>query len=183
MKGKWKGDGSMILKIIGASMTIASMSAIGFYFSLLLKIRLKELKELKNDMFILKGDIRYNQTPLPEALEQIGRRDTSNFKVFFEEVSRALKENEGGTFMEIWKQNVDKSLKDTCLVLQDREALSKFGECLGFLDKEMQMNTIDLYIAQLDLQIDDLTSIIKERTRLYNLLGIMAGVFVTIIFI
>lgn len=173
----------MILKVIGASMIITSMSAIGFYFSLLLKIRLKELRELKNDMFILKGDIRYNQTPLPEALEQIARRDTSNFKLFFQEVSAMLRESEGGTFTDIWKQNVDKNLKDTCLIGQDKEALSKFGECLGFLDKEMQMNTIDLYISQLELQINELTGVIKERTRLYNLLGIMAGVFVTIILI
>lgn len=85
--------------------------------------------------------------------------------------------------MEIWTQAITRDLKDTSITKVDKEQLRKVGECLGYLDKEMQMNTIDLYLSQLEGQIEELSKEIKERTRLYNLLGVMAGIFVTIVMI
>lgn len=173
----------MVIKVIGAVLTISSMSAMGFYFSTILRIRLDELKELKKYMFVLKGGIRYGGTPLPEALEGIANRNNGSFQTFFQSIATNLKSLQGGTFMEIWTQAITRDLKDTSITKVDKEQLRKVGECLGYLDKEMQMNTIDLYLSQLEGQIEELSKEIKERTRLYNLLGVMAGIFVTIVMI
>lgn len=173
----------MILKIIGSVLTISSMSAMGFYFSTILKTRLAELKELKKYIFILRGDIRYGGTPLPEAMDGLAGRSPGSFQHFFRIIADKLCDLNGETFGEVWKQGVEQDLKDTCLNKEDKMYLEKFGEHLGYLDKEMQINTIDLFITQLEAQIADLTGMVKEKTRLYNLLGIMAGVFVTIIMI
>ena len=45
----------------------------------------------------------------------------------------------------------------------------------------MQMNTLDLYITQLEAEIIELTGNLKEKTYLYNTLGLMAGIFISIV--
>lgn len=69
----------------------------------------------------------------------------------------------------------------TSLTKKDKYQMIKFGEHLGYLDKEMQLNTLDLYLVQLDEELRGLTSNVKEKTYLYNSLGIMAGIFISIV--
>ena len=65
----------------------------------------------------------------------------------------------------------------------DKENLVRFGENLGYLDREMQLGTIDLYLNQLEEEINEQAIVARERTKLYNVLGIMAGIFITIVMI
>lgn len=173
----------MILKILGAALTITSCAALGFYCSNELNTRLKQLRELKKYLTILRGDIRYGGTPLPEAIHNLARRTPGAFRTFLTHVAEQLMQSGGGTFSEIWSVCVEKDLKNTSLTETDKEGLARFGDNLGYLDREMQVNTIDLYLNTLQEEIRDQASVVKERTRLYNILGIMAGIFITIIMI
>ncbi len=171
----------MIIKIIGSVLTILSFTALGFYFSNELKLRLSQMRELKKNIMILRGDIRYGGTPLPEALASLAHRSAGAFHDFFENTAEKLSDGEGGTFSEIWGSCVDKELKNTSLKEQDKDQLIRLGENLGFLDQEMQLNTIDLYLNLLEEEIKEQAENVKERTRIYNMLGFMAGLFITII--
>ena len=172
-----------ILKIIGCILVIASSTGIGFFFSTEMKNRIGDLKELRKLIGLLKGDIRYANTPLPEAISVIARRYKGCYHSFFQKTSTQLQELSGQTFSQIWKAAVDKELLDTSLSKKDKAQLISFGENLGYLDKDMQMNTFELYLAQLEDEIAELSKTVKERAYLYNSLGIMAGVFITIIMI
>ncbi len=178
----WKGD-MMLLKIVGAILTISSCSALGFYFSNELNVRIKQLRELRKFVTILRGEIRYGGTPLPEAIENLARRSPGAFQDFLSNTSEALLINGGGTFSEIWGTSVWRDLKDTSLTDSDKESLIRFGDTLGYMDRDMQISTIDLYLNQLHDEINEQVTVAKERTKLYNVLGIMAGIFITIIMI
>lgn len=173
----------IILKIIGAILTITSSAAIGYYFSSNLKDRIDDLNQLRKNIVVLRGDIRYGATPLPEAVGGIASRQEGNFAEFFHFIWEELTKLEGRPFYEIWKQAVSEHLKYTALTQSDKGLLSKLGENLGYLDKEMQMNTIDLYIEQLENEIENASKSRKDKARLYNTLGVMAGVFITIVMI
>ncbi|MGF7143444.1 stage III sporulation protein AB [Anaerotaenia torta] len=171
------------MKGIGCVMVILSSAGIGFYFSSEMKSRIEDLKELKKLIGLLKGDIRYGNTPLPEAISAIAGRYRGSFRSFFCRTSARLMELSGQTFTEIWKNAVEQELVKTSLSKKDRLALISFGENLGYLDKDMQMNTFELYLSQLEEEIGELTRTVKERSYLYNSLGIMAGVFISIVMI
>ena len=173
----------MYLKIIGAILVIASSTGIGLYFSNLTKGRVTDLKALKRNIFILRGDIRYGNTPLPEAIEALAIRNNDNFKEFFHGVVLELKKLDGLTFAKIWDKGIKNYLKESYINATDREQLNKLGETLGYLDKDMQIKTIDLYIEQLENELEEATRTVKEKTRLYNLLGVLFGIFVTIVMI
>jgi stage III sporulation protein AB len=172
-----------IMKIIGCILVIASSTGMGFFFSNEIRCRIDDLKELKKLIGLLRGDIRYANTPLPEAISSINRRHSGKFTIFFGNVSEKLHELSGKTFSEVWKNAAEKELANTSLSKKDKLNLIQFGDNLGYLDKDMQMNTLDLYISQLEDEIRDLSKSVKEKAYLYNTLGIMAGIFIVIIMI
>lgn len=173
----------LLMKILGCIMVIGASSGIGFFFSNEMRCRLEDLKELKKMVGLLRGDIRYANTPLPEALGAITRRHNGSFNNFFKNVSTRLCELSGQTFAQIWQEGVVKELIDTSLSKKDKLLLTQFGDNLGYLDKEMQMNVIDLYISQLEEEIKEMTKTLKEKSYLYNSLGVMAGIFIVVIMI
>lgn len=171
------------LKIIGCILVIISSAGMGFYFSSEIRLRIDDLKELKKLITLLRGDIRYANTPLPEAVNSITRRHKGSFQEFFDLVNTKLSELSGETFSDIWRSAAEKGLESTSLSKKDKFYLTQFGESLGYLDKEMQMNTMDLYLSQLEDEIKEMTKTVKEKSYIYNTLGIMAGIFIVIVMI
>lgn len=169
------------LKVIGCLLVISSSTAIGFFFSNEMKYRLDNLRELKKLIVLLRGDIRFANTPLPEAISAIARRNPGIYKTFFHNTASKLQELSGITFTDIWKEAVEIDLKDTSLSKKDKQNLIGFGENLGYLDKDMQLNTLELYISNLDEEITEISQKVKEKSYLYNSLGIMAGIFISIL--
>ena len=105
----------MFMKIIGCILVIGSSSGMGFFFSNEIRYRIENLKELRKLIGLLRGDIRYANTPLPEAISSITRRHNGSYNAFFNHVSTKLHELSGHTFAEIWKEAVNKELADTSL--------------------------------------------------------------------
>ncbi len=172
-----------IMKIVGCILIFLSTTGIGFYYSTTMKCRVEDLREWKKLICLLRGDIRYANTPLPEAISSIGRRHEGNFHTFFNSVGTQLQELAGETLATIWKTAAEKELSNTALNKKDKVQLIRFGENLGYLDKDMQMNTFELYLTQVDEEITELNRTVKGKAYLYNSLGIMAGIFITIIMI
>ena len=171
------------IKIVGCIFIICSCAGMGMHFSGELRSRIKDLTELKKLIHLLKGDIRYVHSPLPEAIQTLSIRHDGKFKDFFKYVSNLLNEQGGLSFYSIWKVGVETKLGHTALIGKDFENLSRLGESLGYLDKEVQLNTLDLYIQHLEEEISELTKSVKEKSYMYNALGIMGGLFVVIIMV
>jgi stage III sporulation protein AB len=55
----------------------------GFYFSNEMKERIDDLKELRKLIGLLRGDIRYAATPLPEAISVLNKRHEGRFHHFW----------------------------------------------------------------------------------------------------
>jgi len=173
----------LILKIVGCVLVITSSAGMGFYFSCVLRARIEELGELKKIMLLLRGNIRYANTPLSEALAGIAARHNGAFRPFLQWVCEQMDQMHGITIAEIWKEGVEHHLKDSSLSKLDKEGLIGFGNNLGYLDKDMQLSTIDLYVAGLETEIEEAVRTVREKTYLYNSLGVMAGIFITIVLV
>ena len=171
------------MKILGACLVILSCTSLGLYFSSLVQGRVSDLKAMKKNITILRGDIKYGNTTLPEAIGALARRNTDNFKEFFAGIEEELMNASGLSFIQIWDKGINTSLKNSYMNHNDREQLNRLGETLGYLDKEMQLKTIDFYMEQLDHELVDAVNTMKEKTRLYNMLGILSGLFLTVVLI
>lgn len=170
-----------MLKAIGAVLVIASCSAIGLKMSGDLKTRMNQLVLLKRMLLMLRGEIRYAKTPLPEAFDSIGKRIGNCFGEFLTGLAQKLTEQSGQPFQQLWKEAVDDNLTETKLAHEDKEQLKNMGENLGYLDSDMQINTIDLQVEQLELQLQRLEKGISGKTRVYNCLGVFCGILIAIL--
>ncbi len=170
-----------MIKLIGSILVITSCSALGFYFSDELKTRINDLSEFKKLLILFRGDIQYTNTPLPEAIQALSKRHEGTYKVFLQNISNRLLDLSGSSFSEIWKDGIKNDLDHTSLAKEDYILLNNLGDSIGYLDKNMQLNTLDLYLDQIEVTIDELNKTVKEKTHLYNSLGIMLGIFITIV--
>ncbi len=171
----------MILKYIGALLIVASSSAIGFHLSSDLKLRIEELSILKKIALMLRGEIKYTNTPLFEAFSIIGRRIKSPYKEFLFETAKELEELNGTSFTIIWEKMKKKHLEKTKLYDKDLDRLISLGENLGYLDKEMQIGTIELYLESLEQETIEAKNNLVKNSRLYQCLGVASGILITIL--
>lgn len=171
------------MKAAGILIIILSFTGMGFSMSMDLRKRIDQMKDLKKMVTMLKGEIKYAKAPLPEAFYSMGQRLEEPFTTFLVGTARELDSYNGLPFKEVWNSHVDSDLNKSSLLPKDKEQLKSLGENMGYLDNEMQQNTIELYLEQLESEIDLARQEVAAKSKVYQCLGIMSGLFVAIILI
>ena len=64
---------------------------------------------------------------------------------------------------------------------KDFEEFVQLGEYLGYLDMDVQKNTLEWYLQQLKTEIDALTEEMPVKKKLYQSLGVLSGIFLAIL--
>lgn len=172
-----------MLKIVGAVMILASATGIGISCSMDLKKHCTELRMLKQMIYMLRGEIKYTKTPLPEAFAHIAGRLPEPFCTFLGQTADKMGSLDGRTFQELWKEQIRDCLGGSHLTKEDREQLETLGEVLGYLDLEMQLSAIDLYLEKLELGIQKAQEALVTKQKLYQSLGVAGGIFLIILLI
>lgn len=169
------------LRIAGCVLVTASCGALGILKARQWRSHRQMLERLRRMVYLLRGEILYAMSPLQEALERVGGKSDDPAAVWFCRVAERLKCQEGETFSRIWREELDRQAKAMLLSPGEVTELAEFGEHLGYLDVGMQERTIALYLEQLDLSIGFLREHEQERTRMCACLGIMGGLFLSVL--
>lgn len=172
-----------MLKFAGAALVLIATTGFGITFASDLQRRIAQLRYLKKIMLMLRGEIKYAKAPLPEAFRSIGRRVKPPFSDFLKVVAEELSGLQGKTFQEVWESAVAGCLEETRLTKGDKSCLIKLGENFGYLDEDMQLGTIDLYLEQLELEIGQAEQSVESKSRVYHCLGVLGGLFAVILII
>lgn len=172
-----------MLKVIGALMVIICTSCFGIAFSNDYKCRLNELKDIKRIMIMLKAEIKFARLPLGQSFLSIGKRIDSKFTPFLFSVSNRLSCLEGESFHKIWCEEIDNKMADFKLKSLDIQQLKRLGESFGYLDNEMQLRSIEIYMEEVEHEIAKMTEQMEANIRVFRCLGIMAGLFVVIMLV
>ena len=86
-------------------------------------------------------------------------------------------------FSELFAQEAESAFQHTQLTGEDRKELMLLGQYLGYLDIDMQENTIALYLQELEQKIRLLQEEMPARQKLYQSMGILGGIFISILFL
>ena len=162
---------------------VCASAGLGFLMGGRLSGRLKQLKILKRMMLFLRGEISCAQTPLPEAFWHTAGKLPEPFGNFLRQISKELDQCQGKSLGEVFGENVESRLRDASLTREDRERLKELGESLGYLDKAMQLASLDAWGRELDMEIEELTEGLPVRKKLFQSLGLMGGLFLAILLI
>lgn len=162
------------MKVIGLLFVILGSSGFGFYMSHCFQERIKQLRQLYQMLLMLEGEIRYQNTLLQEAFFIMSRRLGGWQKYFLENLGEKYDK-------QLWVKEVEKLPSYTAFVEDDIKLLLELGGQLGYLDKEMQMNTLEFYKKRLLDTIDILERQKNEKCKLYRVLGVSCGMLVALL--
>ena len=133
-------------------------------------------------MAVLRGEISAVHAPLPDALFQASKRARGVIASFFSAVAEDL-EAGGGELRLIWSRELREMVSDMQLCGSDRRELERMGEMLGYLDVNMQLQSIDLYTGMVEQSMRQREGEGERRSRLYPLLGTAAGILLCILMV
>ena len=84
---------------------------------------------------------------------------------------------------EIWEDNVNGFLKESGLGMEALNHLKMLGRNLGGADRQMQIWSMERYLKQIELQMDEMRKDIQMRMKVRICLGASAGILITIFLI
>lgn len=169
------------IKLIACILIILSSTGIGMYMGSWYRWEIKELKEFKKIIMLLKGEISYGNMALPEAIEILASKNEGNFSEFLLVMAQELKLGQGVRFQVIWENAIASTFANVKLSNKDKEMIKGLGRDLGHMDKHTQIECLDVFLYEIDEEIKDKTIMAKDKVRIYNTTGILFGVFVVII--
>lgn len=170
----------MWLKWLGGGFVLVGCSGLGIWYSLLFLSRLKILREMERGILILKGEIAYGRTPLPQAFEQMAERTTGTVSDFFRTTACLLDEGKED-YQTLWKRTIRQFFTENEMKKEDKKEFVDLGRTLGYLDAGMQMKSLELYQERLHKSIKGLEQEKEKYMKLYPVLGTMCGVLLCII--
>ena len=169
------------LKIMGGILVVLSGCGLGFVRADKWRSHRKNLEELRKMTLLLRSQILYARGTLEEALEQVGKKSDGPVAQIFEETAEQLRCQDGRSFYEIWQMSVERHWKELLLTTEECREWKEFGRHLGFMDLELQEKNMERYLEQLELSVRFYREQEREQQKLSISLGIMGGLFLTVL--
>lgn len=169
----------MLLKIIGAVVVMAASVGMGFYFAGRDGYRLSELAQMKKALTVLVSEIRFSNA-LEEAAYNISERTTGVVSKIFESFGSHISEKNGDGICAVWESVLATGKRESYFSDEDLDMFLSLGRTFGYLDKEMQIDSIGLVIGQIDNESKILIEKREKDKRMYMNLGILGGLALVI---
>lgn len=80
-----------------------------------------------------------------------------------------MERRDGKTFSEIWEDNVNGFLKESGLGMEALNHLKMLGRNLGGADRQMQIWSMERYLKQIELQMDEMKKRYSNANESANL--------------
>ena len=171
----------MIPKILGAALVCASSALLGIYFARLDSFRRGDLNEWKKALLILRSQIAFAALPLPEAMSAASGRVSGSVSQSLALFAERLQSRDSADVYSIWVNTLNECKSNSYLKQEDWEWLGNFGKTLGFLDRSMQLNSIDLTVSYIDGKSEMLASQSEKNKKMFSSLGILGGMLIVVI--
>jgi len=139
------------------------------------------MKYLQRIISLIQSEIRYSRAFLGEIFWNIGQGAKEPYRGWLLEMSDRVNEFSGERFEEIWKSSVHRNLKVLNLPEQELESLKLLGNQLGYADVQVQMRLLDCYQEHLERTIREMHEQVQTKVKLYHYLGVMSGLFVSVL--
>ncbi len=170
----------MWVRMIGIVCVMTGCLCAGWWYRLRYTDRVHTLRECQRALSILRGEICYGRTPMPEACLEVAKRTQGVVSCFFAEIYDSLGSSDI-SMMDIWQSaSVDiftSAHMDEC----DREEWIRLGSTMGYLDVDLQLRMIDLYQERLKLAIECAHQKRDCAGRLYPILGASFGALICLV--
>lgn len=169
------------IKITGCIMVLLSSIGIGLVAGGEYRRRINILKELYTIVFVLRGNIRFSNMHLAEAIESVEKNHKGELCGILTEAACNLDECSGKSMAQIWNTTCEKRLNMLGVGRAEGDIIKSFGECFSSTDKESLLISIERFLSNLSKETEKRQAVADSRAKLYRNLGALTGVFIIIL--
>lgn len=170
-----------MIKIIGFVLILASSTILGFAYAEKFKKRVKELKEIQRGVYILKSEINYTRSLLPEALLKVSEKCEEPVSGIFSEVSHGLIQCDDMDVYTCFVNALKNNREKLNLKKDDESILTDLAKTLGSTDIEGHNDIFILTLENLGRAIEDAEDKENKNVKMYRYLGFSLGMMIAII--
>ncbi len=140
--------------------------------------RVRDLKDIRNILNIIKTKIEYTYEPLPQIFSEISKTPNQGIATIFKTAKEKMQELSAG---EAWIFALENS--STNMKKEDLDILKKLENLLGKTNVEGQISEIELIKNFIDVQIKKAEIEQNKNEKLYRNLGVIGGIAIVIVLI
>lgn len=166
-----------MLKLLGVLLVWGGCTLCGARACAALGRRVRTLEEIGQGLEVMEREIALNATALPELLEQMEQKESGTGGALFCRCRAELVK--GNSFADSWTSALDSS----CLSRRDKQLLSGLSGLLGRYDAAGQVQALSRLHADWDEHIAVMRRQAGNLGRVYGVLGMTAGGFVSLLLV
>lgn len=170
-----------MIKLIGAVFVIFAGTMLGFYQSLQLISRVRQIRQTIQALQRLETEILYGYTPLPEALAGIAASIQGPVSGLFAGAAEGLAAGNADTVQTSWSQSMATGWSHTAMKRNEREALLALGSVLGRSDRTDQAKHLRLTVGVLQAEEAAAGEDNRRYGTMWRSLGLLSGVLIVIL--
>ena len=164
-----------MLKVMGCIMILGSCILLGVEKGNRVSRQREELEELYKLFMLFRVEMETLKLPFHELCMSIQRKMNSHRKDWLIELAHRSDYSEEENFMDFWCAAVDSHFLPEQLPLAEREELKHLGKNIS------SPESIKMYCSHLEMEIQSKREEEKEKKKLYQSMGVMAGCFLVIL--
>lgn len=167
-----------MIRLVGAALVTAGCGALGLAGTARLDGRVRDLGELAAGLDALQRELGWRLAPLPDGLETAAGSVRGPAEQFFTECARRAGLPDGRAFQEVWREELDAA--PLRLRPEDRVLVERLGPVLGRYDGDSQRRALEDAAAGLRALQETAADDRRRLGRVYGVLGVSAGLLLTI---
>lgn len=173
----------MLLKTAGGLLVIGAASVGGILAAERIRDRYEQLRYLQKLFCLLRSEILYARADLGEAFGQISRSARTPYREWLLGLCGEMEQRDGRSFAALWEEQTRGQLGNAGLSAEAMDRLVDFGSRLGTADTGLQAKNLELYLDELRTSMDEMREGMGQKIRLCHCLGVMGGIFITVLLI
>ena len=169
------------MTVIGTLLLLFGSNGLGYCLCRRKVTRRKQTEELAELLELMQAEIRCHQSMLAEAFLAISDRLPGWRYFFLQELLKRMEQQDGSTFVCMWKQSVNCISGQTWLTGEEIRLWQEVGERIGFLDLQMQDQVLAQYIQRLRRIAAELEREEVQSCKLYRVLSVAGGLLAAVL--
>lgn len=170
-----------MIRFLGAALLMAGCGGLGLSAVNRLDSRVRDLRELSTGLEILQQELSWRLSPLPEALDAAAGGTHGSAARFFSYCAQGSRRLAGTPFRTLWSRGLEEC--PLRLSRSDRALLEQLSPILGRYDGESQRQAVENVLTGLSRQQAQAEDDRRRLGRVYGVMGLTAGVFLTLVLI
>ena len=170
-----------MIRVLGAALLMTGCGVLGLSAVNRLDGRVQDLRELSAGLEILLRELGWRLSPLPEALEAAAAGTHERAARFFAFCAQGARQLAGAPFRTLWSRGLEQC--PLRLSREDRALLEQLGPILGRYDGDSQRQAVENVLAGLSRQQVQAGDDRRRLGRVYGVLGLTAGLFLTLMLV